>query len=196
MVLAVAAASTIGLAACGATPESARAPLQPADTAPAPTTTAVTITYQSNGPGPSEWLPLTFSISSTVVVGDTIAFSGTCGPGWVGEPAGIAIITDTPSTTPPWPRFGWVGGSTSVQADSSFAGTLVASVPPGTYYIAPSCAAEAWMDDALYSDGNGGTIKRFYEYPTASLRTVTVIAQAATTTTTTGGSSGTLPPTR
>lgn len=196
MVLAALAVSTIGLAACGTAPEGARAPLQPADTAPTSTTTPVTITYQSNGPGPTEWLPLTFSIPSTVTVGDTIAYSGTCGPGWVGEPAGIALITNTPSTTPPWPRFGWTGGSTSVQADSTFAGTVVASVPPGTYYFAPSCAAEAWMDDALYSDGNGGTIIRFYEYPPASLRTVTVVAQAAATTTTTGGSAVTLPPTR
>ncbi len=194
-VLAALAASTAALTACGTTPIDARVPLQPSDTA-ATTTSTPFITYQSNGPGPSDWIPLTVNIPSTVMVGDTVAFAGTCDPGWVGEPAGIAIITATPSTTPPWPRFGWSGETTYVQADGTFAGSIVASVSPGTYYLGLSCAAEAWMDDALYSDGNGGTIKRFYEYPDSQLRTVTVVAAAAATTTTTGGTAGTLPPTR
>jgi len=195
-VLAALAASTAALTACGT--NDSRGPLQPADTV-ATTSSTPSITYESNGPGPDAWLAITVNIPSTVTVGDTIAITGTCDPAAVGGPAGVGIYL-TATANPPAAQWGggsgWTGVSTAyVQPDGSFTQTLLASVPPGTYYFQPSCAEESWMDDALYSDGNGGTIIRYYEYPDSQLRAVTVVA-AASVTTTTDGTAGTLPPTR
>ena len=189
----LATALILALAACGTSGEQARQVLYPADTAPP--TTAHVITYESYGPGPNAWIPLTTTVPSTVTAGSPLTVSGTCGPGWEGEPSGVALIVGSMNTAPPWPRYGWSGDTPStVAADGSFSQTIVATVPPGTYYFGLSCAAEAWLDDALYPDGNGGTIVRYYEYPASQLRAVTVVAAAPTTTSITD--EVTIPPTR
>ena len=195
-VLAALAASTAALTACGTAPTDARVPLQPADTVTTPSSNP-SIIYESYGPGPSDWLPLTVEIPSTVEVGEQFTISGTCSPTMIGEFAGNPVYA-TPVINPPTPAqaSGWTGiAMVEVQPDSTFSFPAVAGSVPGTYHFKVSCLAEGWIDDALYSDGNGGTIKRYYEFPEGQMRAVTVVAAAAVTSTT-SGSAVTLPPTR
>jgi hypothetical protein len=131
-----------------------------------------------------------------VEVGEQFTISGTCSPTMAGEFAGNPVYP-TAAINPPTvsQASGWTGvAMVEVQPGGTFAFPAVAGSVPGTYYFKVSCLAEGWVDDALYSDGNGGTVKRYYDFPVGQMQAVTVVAQVATTT---GGTSAVIiPPTQ